>query len=120
MVEGPRYVIPKPTRRTYELLPGWGLVEFALIGAGTGIGALLTGLGTLLSLPIPIDAIAGLLPVAVGGFLAFPPPTGEPLYRQALAAWAYRKAPRCYVYDWTAGDEEPCTTDVPTTAHSSR
>jgi hypothetical protein len=103
--DGPQYLIPKPTRRSYEVMPGWGLVEFGLIGAGAGIGAALFGLTGLLGLPIPVSAIAGILPVAVGGFLAFPPPAGEPMYRQVVAAKAYLSRPKRMLYDWGAGDE---------------
>lgn len=101
----PRYLIPKPTRRTYEVMPGWGLVEFGLIGAGAAAGACLAGIGALIGLPIPILGVAFILPAAAGGALAFPPPTGEPLYREVLAARDYLRRPKRYVYDWTRGDD---------------
>lgn len=103
--ERPRYLIPKPTRRSYEVMPGWGLMEFSLIGAGAGVGAVLAGIAALVGLPIPIMGIVFVLPAAAGGALAFPPPVGEPLYRQVLAARDYLRRPRTYVYDWTRGDE---------------
>ena len=101
----PRYLIPKPTRRSYEVMPGWGLMEFGCIGAGAALGAMGFGIASLLGLPLPVCAIVAILPVAVGGFLAFPPPTGEPLYVQVRATWHYLKTPRVYVYDWAAGDD---------------
>lgn len=100
-----RYLIPKPTRRSYEVMPGWGLVEFGLIGAGAALGVVWFGFTSLLSLPIPVSAIVAILPVAIGGFLAFPPPTGEPMYVQVLAAKDYWQRPKQIVYDWTAGDD---------------
>ncbi len=101
----PHYLIPKPTRRSYEVMPGWGLVEFGLIGTGTVLGAMGFGLASLLGLPIPVSAIVAILPMAIGGFLAFPPPTGEPMYVQVLAAKEYLQRPKQIVYDWTAGDD---------------
>ena len=103
--DGPQYLIPKPTRRGYEVMPGWGMIEFGLIGAGAGVGAILFGIASLLGLPIPVSAIFGVLPAAVGGFLAFPPPNGEPMYRQALAAKAYLSRPKRILYDWTLPDD---------------
>lgn len=99
------YLIPKPTRRSYEMMPGWGLVEFGLIGAGAALGAMGFGIASLLGLPLPVCAIVAILPVAIGGFLAFPPPTGEPMYVQVLAAKDYWQRPKHIVYDWTAGDD---------------
>ncbi|MDA8205739.1 MAG: hypothetical protein M0Z36_06705 [Thermaerobacter sp.] len=103
--DAPRYLLPKPTRRGYEVMPGWGLTEFAVIGIGAGIGALLALVASLVGLPVPFVAVVGILPPAVAVFAAFPPPSGEPLYRQMLAAWDYLHHPRVYIYDWTAGDD---------------
>ncbi len=103
--KAPRYLLPKPTRRGYEVMPGWGLVEFGLIGAGAGVGAALALGVHLIGLPIPLVGVFGILPVAVAGFLAFPPPTGEPMYRQVQGAWDYLHRPRVIVYDWSAGDD---------------
>lgn len=103
--ERPRYLIPKPTRRSYEVMPGWGLVEFGLVGVGAAIGALFAGLALWVGLPIPLAAVVFVFPAAIGGALAFPPPTGEPLYHQVLAARDYLRRPKVYVYDWTRGDE---------------
>lgn len=86
-------------------MPGWGLVEFGLIGAGAVVGAIWFGIASLLSIPIPVSAIVAVLPVAIGGFLAFPPPVGEPVYVQLLAAKDYLQRPKHIVYDWTAGDD---------------
>lgn len=98
--KGPKYLLPKPTRRGYEVMPGWGLMEFGIIGVGIAIGALLAAITGLIGLPIPVVALVGVLPAALGGVLAFPGQNAPPLYHQVLAAKAYMQRPRVIRYDW--------------------
>jgi len=35
--KAPKYLLPKPTRRGYEVMPGWGLVELGVTDGGVVI-----------------------------------------------------------------------------------
>lgn len=98
--KGPKYLLPKPTRRGYEVMPGWGLMEFGLIGVGGAIGAILALITGLFGLPIPVVALIGVLPAAAGGVLAFPSPNAPPLYHRVVALRHYLSRPRVIRYDW--------------------
>lgn len=99
-----RYLIPTPIRRGYEFFPGWGLTEVALVLAGFLTGGVLFILCWLVGLSVPIRLIGLVVMLAIGAFLALPPPQGDPLYRRIAAGWRYQKRPHRYRYDWGRSD----------------
>lgn len=99
-LDKPQYLIPKPTRRGYEVVPGWGMVEFAIVGGGLGIGGGFAVIASVIGLSIPLIAVVGILPAVAAGFLAFPPPNGEPLYRQVQAMRHFLRRPKVIRRDW--------------------
>jgi hypothetical protein len=100
-----RYLIPKPIAQRYELFPGWGLAQVGLVGAGVVAGGVLFAGISLVHGPVALRLMGVLLPTALAGFLAFPPPNEPPLYQRLLAGWRYRQQTQRFLYDWTAGDD---------------
>ncbi|NMP24471.1 hypothetical protein [Sulfobacillus harzensis] len=99
-----RYLIPKPIQRQYELFPGWGFTQVTVVAVGLVTGVLFFAMLTVFHLSIPIRLIAFVLPLGIGGFLAFPPPNEQPLYKRLQAGVGFSKSPRKWLYDWNASD----------------
>jgi hypothetical protein len=97
------YPIPKPTRRGFELAPGWGLAEVGVAAGGVGAGALLF----LLAFPLPAlpRALLAMLVAGAGIGVALPTPAGGSLW-QTLQAWrAWAGGRRRWLYDWHRGGD---------------
>lgn len=99
-----RYLIPKPIQRTYEIFPGWGLVQAGIVVVGLAAGALIFWVIALLHGPIFLMILLALLAAGSGGVLAFPPPMNEPAYRTILRARNFVASPKKWLYDWNSSD----------------
>lgn len=100
-----RYLIPKPIQRQYELFPGWGFTQVGLVAVGLIMGAaFFAGMTALRLGPIWLRLVIGVFFVAVVGFMAFPPPNEQPLYKRLQAGVGFSKSTRRWLYDWNASD----------------
>ena len=108
MAENPttRYLIPTPIRRGYEFFSGWGPMEVGVALAGFLAGEVWCLLGWVVGLSVALRLVGFVALLAMGSFLALPPPQGDPLYRRIVAGWRFAHVPHRYPYDWKRSDWE--------------
>jgi len=70
--QAPKYPIPKPIRRSYEVMPGWSAREIRTAAQGLAVAAPLAGLVYVLGGGVFGTVFAFLAPTAVGVALAYP------------------------------------------------
>lgn len=94
-----RYLVPARITLRREAMPGVGGREIAAGAVGVAVGVAAFMLLGLLGLPLPIQALAGLLPAGVGVGLAAPLPDGSHLLDLALAVRDFRGRRKMYFFD---------------------
>lgn len=106
LTQPPRYPIPKPIRRSYEILPGWGLAEIRVVGKGAAIAApFALGVG-FLGGGIILTVVAGLAPIAIAAAMAYPvSATDGSLVDRLRRVSAFGKRPHTYPYDYRRPDD---------------
>lgn len=103
--QAPKYPIPKPIRRSYEIMPGWGMQEIRTAAKGLAIAAPLAGLVYWVGGGIFGTVFGFLAPTAIGIALAYPVSAMDGSMADRLhRASAYKKRPQTWIYDWKRSD----------------
>ena len=103
--QAPKYPIPKPIRRSYEVMPGWSMREIRTAAQGLAVAAPLAGLVYVIGGGIFGTVFAFLAPTAIGIAMAYPVSAMDGSMADRLRrASAYKKRPQTWIYDWKGPD----------------
>ncbi|MCY0881880.1 MAG: hypothetical protein OWS74_07775 [Firmicutes bacterium] len=99
---GTRYLVPRPMRRGFEFLPGWGVAELGIAAPGVIVGGGMAALAHAMHAPAAAQLLGWVIPAAVGIGLALPQPTGENLAALIRAWWQFGHRPRRWLLRFPA------------------
>lgn len=104
-----RWLVPRRIQRGFELYPGWGLIEGAIVATGAVLGAAILVVGWLTGNLLAgifafVPASLGVLGLAV--IVSMPLPFSDPLWRHIQGAWQFMHSQKTWLFAFGHQEED--------------